>query len=101
MAQAAKVRDSLRMLPVVRREAAAYASAARRYRASADTAQAAYFWQTRSLNGVQHALWEQKAETTRQEVMVKQWKGKARRRGFWNWVTVVSVAALVGVFISH
>lgn len=101
VAQAAQVRDSLRMLPVVRREAAAWALAAGRYRAAADTARTAYFGQLRSLNGVQRALWEEKAASARQAGLVKQWQGKARRRGFWNWVTVVSVAALSGVFIPR
>lgn len=101
LTQAAQVRDSLRLLPVVRREAAAWARAAGRYRAAADTARAAYYWQARALSGVQEALWEEKAASARQASMVKQWQGKARRRGFWNWVTVVAVAALGGVFIAR
>jgi hypothetical protein len=98
-AQAAKVRDSLRVLPVVRREAGAWRKAAGQYRAAADTAQAAYFWQSRALAGVQVALREEKGRTVQEHEWASVWKGKARRRGFLNWLTVAVVVVVSGLAV--
>jgi hypothetical protein len=96
VAQAAKVRDSLRVLPLVRREAGALRKAAGQYRAAVDTAQAAYFWQSRTLAGVQVALREEKGRTVQEHERANVWKGKARRRGFLNWLTVAVVVVVSG-----
>jgi TPR repeat protein len=98
-AQAAKVRDSLRVLPIVRREAGALRKAASQYRAAADTAQAAYFWQSRSLASVQVALREEKGRTVQEHEQANNWKAKARRRGFLNWLTVVTVVVVTGLAV--
>lgn len=99
MAQAAKVRDSLRVLPVVRREAGSWRKAAGQYRAAADTAQAAYFWQSRSLVGMQVALREEKGRTMQEHERANSWKVKARRRGFLNWLTVAVVVLVSGLAV--
>ncbi|TVT39645.1 hypothetical protein FNT36_18565 [Hymenobacter setariae] len=86
VAQAAKVRDSLTVLPKVRREARTWRKAATSYRTAADTAQAAYVRQVAATANVQLALREETIEATRYEVSAKKWKGKAQRRGFWSWL---------------
>lgn len=99
--QAAKVRDSLRVLPKVRKEAKAWRTAATNYRTSADTAQAAYFRELSATANTRLALREQKIETVRYEVSAKQWKEKAQRRGFWNWAAAAAVALLTVITINH
>jgi hypothetical protein len=101
VAQAAKVRDSLAVLPKVRREARHWRTAATNYRYAADTAQAAYVRQASATIGMQLALREETVASARYEAKAKEWKEKARRRGFWNWVAVVGVALLTVVATAH
>jgi hypothetical protein len=101
VAQAAKVRDSLTVLPKVRREARSWRIAATNYRTAADTAQAAYLRQASAMANTRLALREQKIETVRQEVKAKEWKGKARRRGFWNWVAAAVAVAVTFVSVAY
>jgi hypothetical protein len=101
VAQAAKVRDSLTVLPKVRREARSWRVSATNYRTAADTAQAAYLRQASAMANTRLALREQRIETVRQELNAKEWKAKARRRGFLNWLVAVSAAGLTLVTITH
>jgi hypothetical protein len=98
---AAKVRDSLNALPAVRKEARSWRTAAGRYKLAADTAFESYLKQVSATGNVQLALREQKVETARQEVDAKKWKGKARRRGFWNWLAGAAVAGLAVGFVAR
>jgi hypothetical protein len=101
VAQAAKVRDSLTVLPKVRREARSWRTAATNYRTAADTAHAAYLRQASAMANTRLALREQKIETVRQEVKAKEWKGKARRRGFWNWAVAAVAVAVTFVSVAY
>jgi hypothetical protein len=92
--QAATVRDSLNKLPIVRRETRSLRTAVGQYRQAADAANSAYVEQVQTTSNVRLALRESKIETVRQEVAVKEWKGKARRRGLLNWLAGAFVAAL-------
>jgi anti-sigma-K factor RskA len=91
---AAKVRDSLAVLPLVRKEARQQGIAAGRYKLAADAAFESYLKQVSATGNVQLALREQKVETARYEVNAKKWKDKAQRRGFWNWLAAVAVAVV-------
>jgi hypothetical protein len=94
VATAARVRDSLRALPLVRRSASQWRTAAGRYKLAADTAFESYLKQVQANGNTQLALREQKIETVRYEVEAKKWKGKAQRRSFWGWLAGAAVAGL-------
>jgi hypothetical protein len=98
---AAKVRDSLRVLPLVRKEARQSRIAAGRYKTAADTSFAAYLKQVQANGNTRLALREQKVETARYEVAAKKWKGKAQRRGFWNWLAAAAVGGLTLGFATR
>jgi len=99
--QAAKVRDSLNALPLVRREARSLRTAATNYRLSADSARASYYQEVQAGLNVRVALREQKIETVRYEVAAKQWKAKARKRGLLNWLAGALVAAITYATIIY
>ncbi len=98
---AAKVRDSLNVLPLVRKEARNWHYAAGRYKVAADTAFAAYLKQVQASGFVRLALREQKIETVRVEVEAKEWKAKAQRRGFWNWLAGAAVLGITAGFVAR
>jgi hypothetical protein len=98
---AAKVRDSLSTLPIVRREARSLRTAVGQYRQAADASNTAYVEQVQATSSVRLALRESKIETVRQEVNAKQWKAKAQRRGLFNWVAAALVAAITYATIIH
>lgn len=98
---AAKVRDSLSVLPLVRKEARTWRYAAGRYKLAADTAFESYLKQVQANGNTRLALREQKVETARQEVSAKKWKEKARRRGFWNWLAGAAVGGLALGFVTR
>jgi len=99
LATAAKVRDSLTVLPLVRKEAYQQHVAAGRYKLAADAAFDSYLKQVSATGNVQLALREQKVETARQESDAKKWKRKAKSRSVWGWVKAIGGVAL-GVFIG-
>jgi hypothetical protein len=101
VAQAAKVRDSLNVLPLVRKEAKAWSVSAGRYKQAADTSFAAYLKQVSATSNTRLALREQQIETARQESKANEWKGKARRRGFWNWLAGAAVVGLTLGFVAR
>jgi hypothetical protein len=94
LATAAKVRDSLAVLPLVRKEAGQLRIAAGRYKLAADTAFGSYLKQVSATANVQLALREQKVEMARFETDAKKWKGKAQRRGWLNWLAGAVVTGL-------
>lgn len=97
--QAAKVRDSLNTLPIVRREARSWRTAAGHYRQAADSARVAYQGELTTTGNYRLALRESKIETVRQEVAAKQWKAKARKRGLLNWLGGALVVAFTYTLI--
>jgi hypothetical protein len=94
VAQAAKVRDSLTVLPLVRLEAAAWRAAAVGYRSAHDSLRradaghrAAYQSEQQATAGLGNLL-------ANSETVADAWKGKARKRGLLN---ALLLAALGGV----
>jgi hypothetical protein len=98
---AAKVRDSLAVLPLARKEVRSLRTAVTNYRQAADTARAAYYKEVQSGLNVRVALREQKVETARYEGYAKEWKGKAQRRGWLNWLLALGAAAGAGFAASR
>ena len=98
---AAKVRDSLTVLPLVRKEAYQWRKAASRYQLAADTARAAYLRQAQATANVQVALREETIDAARYQVSAKSWKAKARRRSFWNWLAAAAVGGLTLGFVTR
>jgi hypothetical protein len=93
---AAKINDSLRVLPLVRKETRSLRKAVAGYRSAADSAHASYLAQVQASINTQLALREQKIETTRARVDAKEWKGKAQRRGWLNWLLALGAAVGAG-----
>jgi hypothetical protein len=93
--------DSLRVLPLVRKEAKHLRTAASGYQLAADTLRAAYVAQLQSNANLGLGLREQKVETVRARLDAKQWKGKAQRRGWLNWLLALGAAAGAGFAASR
>ena len=101
LATAAKVRDSLTVLPLVRKEASQWRKAATTYKLAADTARTAYLKQAQATANLQVALREETIDAARYQVSAKSWKAKARRRSFWNWLAAAAVGGLTLGFVSR
>ncbi|RTQ50305.1 hypothetical protein EJV47_11820 [Hymenobacter gummosus] len=90
VAQAAKIEDSLRVLPVVRQEARQWRLAAGAYRRSADSLQRAAALQQDVGRSYQKSLSDQQQLLTSETAEKTEWRSKARKRG-------VIIALLVGL----
>ena len=95
------MRDSLQVLPVVRREAGSWRRAAGRYRLAADTAQAAYLRQVATTESSQFAYHQQLSLTTRETLRAEDYRTKAHRRGLWNWLLAVGLGGLTYGFVTR
>ena len=96
-----RIADSLRMLPQVRREAAAWRLTAYGYQAEArawQTADSLHLAAVRSgavVSGNLNALLASQAAET------ADWRHRARTSGFLNYTLAAGIAALTYLFITH
>ncbi len=93
--QAAVIRDSLRALPLVRKEASAWRYAASRYKYAADTAYAAQLKQSQASANLRLVLREQRIAITQQTARADKWQAKARKRGLLNWLALGVAGGIV------
>jgi len=99
VAQAGKIQDSLRVLPVVRREAAAWQTSSRFYQLAADS-----LWRSNELNleavRATQAAFEGQMQLTQNEfAKANAWQRKARKRGFLNWLLLAGAGGAAYLFI--
>jgi hypothetical protein len=101
VAQAAKVADSLRVLPLVRDEALAWRKSSGFFQRAADS-----LWRANDLNlsavrSSQRAFEGQRLLTQNEAAKAEAWKQKARRRGLFNWLGLALAGGAAYLFITH
>jgi hypothetical protein len=99
--QAAKIQDSLRVLPVVRQEAAAWHTSSRYFQQSADSLRRANALNLDAARASQAAFTGQRALTANETAKASAWEQKARRRGWLNYLLAAAAAGLTYTFITH
>lgn len=92
--EAAKIYDSLRVLPFVRQEARLLRAAGAAYRQAADSLQHAFADQQRASQECQLRLAEQKRLIDSDAAAVVKWRSKARKRGVLNGLLAASAGVL-------
>jgi hypothetical protein len=92
--QAAKIADSLAVLPLVRREANAW-------KAAADSAQAASQARARANQALRSALQGQQALTANETASVELWRHRARKRGLLTYLLLGALVGSTYLFITH
>lgn len=98
--QAAKINDSLRVLPFLRRENDTLRVAMGQYRHSADSATAAAQHHERAYLGKSLAYEVQSELLASAKLDTDHWRSLARRRGFVNWLFTTATAGVGYYFIS-
>ncbi|MGI4742610.1 MAG: hypothetical protein ACRYG7_46220 [Janthinobacterium lividum] len=86
VAQAAKICDSLAVLPLVRQEAAAWHRSAAHFQSAADSLGQADVLHLRAFQAEKRALQAQAGLLREESARAAQWKHRARRRGLLNYV---------------
>ncbi len=94
MAQAAKIADSLAVLPVVRKEAAAWQTSSRFYQQAADSLYKSSELNLSAVRAAERAFEGQQLLTQNEFAQKLEWQRKARRRGL---VSALLAALLGGV----
>jgi hypothetical protein len=92
--QAAKIADSLNVLPLVRREASAWQQAAGHFQSASDSLRVAYVARGAAYQKIRGALLDQQLLTANETAKADQWKRRAHKRG---WLNILLLAALGGV----
>lgn len=94
VAQAAKIADSLAVLPVVRKEAAAWQTSSRFYQQAADSLYKSSELNLSAVRAAERAFEGQQLLTQNEFAQKLEWQRKARRRGL---VSALLAALLGGV----
>ncbi len=90
--QAAKIADSLAVLPLVRQEASYWQAASSHFQTAADSLRAADAAHYRAYLAVRAALGDQLLLTANETAKVESWRHRARKRGVLNY----ALLALLG-----
>jgi hypothetical protein len=93
-AQAAKIADSLTVLPLVRREAGAWQQAAGHFQSASDSLRVAYVERGHAYQKVRGALLDQQLLTANETAKAVGWQQLAQRRGWLNCGLAVLLATL-------
>jgi hypothetical protein len=96
-----RMADSLRALPKVREEAAAWRESAESFQASATKWRAADSLHLAGLRSSMRASAGQSVLLTNQAALTTMWTQRARRRGLVNVLLEVVLAGTIYVFITH
>ncbi len=99
--QAAKIQDSLKVLPVVRKEAAAWQTSSRFYQQAADSLYKASELNLSAVRAAERAFEGQQLLTQNEFAKANAWKRKARRRGLLNWIGAALVGGAAYFFIAR
>ncbi|GGF04266.1 hypothetical protein [Hymenobacter cavernae] len=99
--QAAKIEDSLRVLPVVRQEAQQWRLASGSYQHAADSLTRALSLQRDAGQSYQKSLTDQQKLLTSETAEKTEWRSKARKRGVINVLLVALSGVLVVLTISN
>lgn len=99
--QAAKIQDSLRVLPTVRQEANAWHQASTLYKGAADSLQRALSAQQNIGRSYQQSLADQQKLLTSATAEATEWRSKARKRGVVNVLLVALAGGLLVLAITH
>lgn len=99
VAQAAKIEDSLRVLPMVRQEARQWQLAATSFQHAADSLRRTGSFQQDAARSYQQSLNDQQRLLTSETATATEWRSKARKRGVVNvlLVTLSGVLAFLAV----
>lgn len=101
VAQAAKIEDSLRVLPLVRQEAQQWHLAATAYRHAADSLQRATSAQHDAAQAYQQSLMDQQRLLASETAAKTEWRSKARKRGVLNGLLVALSGVLLGLAVTR
>ncbi|TGE24337.1 hypothetical protein E5K00_03735 [Hymenobacter aquaticus] len=93
--QAAKIEDSLRVLPLLRQEARQWRLAAADYQGAADSLQRAGRLQQDAARSYQKSLDDQQRLLASETAEKTLWQGKARKRGLLNGLLIALSSGLV------
>lgn len=99
--QAAKIQDSLRVLPVVRREAAAWQMSSRFYQQAADSLYRSSELNLYAARAAERAFEGQQLLTQNEFAKANAWKQKARRRGLLNWLLLAGAGGAAYLLLTH
>ena len=96
--QAAKIADSLTVLPLVRREASAWQQAAGHFQSAGDSLRVAYVARGQAYQKLRGAMLDQQLLTANETAKAEGWRQCARRRGLLNYLLAAALAGS-GYFI--
>jgi hypothetical protein len=99
--QAAKIQDSLRVLPVVRDEALAWRKASGFYQRAADSLSRANSLNLDAVRASQRSFQSQVLLTQNETAKAEGWKQKARRRGLLNWIGLALAGGAAYLLLTH
>lgn len=98
--QAAKIADSLAVLPAVRREASAWQAAAGHFQTAADSLRAADAAHYRAFQAVRGALQDQRLLTANETASAELWRHRARKRGLLTYALLALLGGAGYVFLK-
>ncbi len=101
MAQAAKIEDSLRVLPLVRQEAQQWQQAATTFQHAADSLRRAGGLQQDAALSYQKSLSDQQRLLTSETAATTEWRSKARKRGVVNVLLITLSGVLAVLALTH
>jgi hypothetical protein len=99
--QAAKIQDSLKVLPVVRREAAAWQTSSRFYQQAADSLYKSSELNLSAVRAAERAFEGQQLLTQNEFAQKIGWQKKAKKRGVLNAILATLAAAITYTAIKH
>lgn len=99
--QAAKIQDSLRVLPLVRQEAGAWRQSSYYYKTAADSLRRANYLNLSAVRASQSAFAGQLLLTQNEAAKAEGWKQKARRRGLLNWIGLAIAGGAAYLLLTH
>jgi hypothetical protein len=92
--QAAKIADSLAVLPLVRREACAWQRAAGHFQSASDSLRVAYVARSAAYQTLRGAMLDQQLLTANETAKAIGWQQRARRRGWLNCLLLGALASV-------
>ncbi len=92
--QAAKIADSLAVLPLVRREASAWQRAAWHFQTAGDSLRVAYVARGAAYQKLRGAMLDQQLLTTNEVAKAEGWRKRAQRRGLLNYLLLAAAGYL-------
>ncbi len=92
--QAARIADSLAVLPLVRREAQAWQQAAGHFQTAGDSLRVAYVARGQAYQQLRGALFDQRLLTANETAKAIGWQQRAQRRGWLNCLLLGALASV-------